>query len=476
MSTRAPSNSVRIGLLTVYYGLFDDSMPAAFRTERTERASSLAMMLSAYGEVIHPGLVDSEASSSAAAEMFAAANVDVIIFAPTMAAPPSYAWNAISPFPDVPLLAIVGQEGAIVPDDYNTEEATRLSAPVGLVMLTNVLVRRGRKFDVVYGVAEEEQFERRISDWIAGVGAALALRNSVFLAIGDPMVGYLDIEASDRDLASIGVTRVTIDGPTFAAATASVTDDHLNALRTKIEDWNAAAVSAEQLALSLRVACALESLVDQHHATGGAINCHSDVVRWNPGVGVTACLGVSCRTTGGIPFACTGDVPTAIALFLGQRIGGAALYCELYRLDSTDDWILIANGGEGDTSIRPDGAPVVMLPEDHYSGIHGAGVALAFPVQTGPSTLFSLTPTLHDPGGWRLVTALGEVIGSRHDAMEGPNAMFRPSGGDVTAMYEAWCMAGATHHAALVPGDRVAAARVAAATLGIHHVEVSSSL
>ena len=222
MSTRAPSNSVRIGLLTVYYGLFDDSMPAAFRTERTERASSLAMMLSAYGEVIHPGLVDSEASSSAAAEMFAAANVDVIIFAPTMAAPPSYAWNAISPFPDVPLLAIVGQEGAIVPDDYNTEEATRLSAPVGLVMLTNVLVRRGRKFDVVYGVAEEEQFERRISDWIAGVGAALALRNSVFLAIGDPMVGYLDIEASDRDLASIGVTRVTIDGPTFAAATASV--------------------------------------------------------------------------------------------------------------------------------------------------------------------------------------------------------------------------------------------------------------
>ena len=72
--------------------------------------------------------------------------MDVIVFAPTMAAPPSYGWEAIRNLPHVPLVAVGAQELEEVPDDYATEEATRRSLPVGLVMFTNALVRVGRPF------------------------------------------------------------------------------------------------------------------------------------------------------------------------------------------------------------------------------------------------------------------------------------------------------------------------------------------
>ena len=68
----------------------------------------------------------------------------------------------------------------------------------------------------------------------------------------------------------------------------------------------------------------MDRLCADHDATAGAVNCHGDALRWNPGVGITACLGVALCTQGGRPFSCTGDIPTGRLGLRKQMRGGLA--------------------------------------------------------------------------------------------------------------------------------------------------------
>ena len=180
---------------------------------------------------------------------------------------------------------------------------------------------------------------------------------------------------------------------------------------------------------------------------------------------------MSLCTRDGKPFACTGDIPTGIALAIGKRLAGSALYCELYQMDFPGNWILLANGGEGDLSIRARSSTVRLLPEDHYMGTHGPGTAVAFELPEGPATLISLTP-INQTGGWVLVGAEGRILDSKHHAMEGPNAMSRFDSGNVADAYARWCEVGATHHAGVLPGHHGNVLSHTAEILGITYAAV----
>jgi L-arabinose isomerase len=138
----------------------------------------------------------------------------------------------------------------------------------------------------------------------------------------------------------------------------------------------------------------------------------------------------------------------------------------LYAVDGPGDWILAANGGEGHIALAEAGS-VRLLPEEQYAGVCGAGVAVAFQCAPGPATLASLTPLDAAVGGWRLIVAEGEIIGSEHPTMEAPNAMVRLAGVPALEGYAAWCEAGASHHAAVLPGHRRADLAGVADVLGI---------
>ena len=469
-STNQPP--LRIGLLSVYFGLFDAAMPPEFRRDRTAFAGSMSERLEQFGSVVYPGVVDSDKTGKEAGRVFAEVGVDVIVFAPTMAAPPSYGWEAIRNLPHVPLVAVGAQELEEVPDDYATEEATRRSLPVGLVMFTNVLVREGRPFTTLISSLGADDLDTALSETLRAVDAAATVRNTRMLAIGAPISGYLDVEVSSEELESLGVEVIDITGSEISATFAAVDDVRTASLISDLrERFDGSAVDDPTLERSARLALAMDGLCRTHEATAGAVNCHGDTLRWNPGVGITACLGVALCTQEGRPFACTGDIPTGIALALGKKIAGSALYCELYQLDFPGNWILVANGGEGDLSIRAPSSTVRLLPEDHYLGDHGPGTAVAFELPEGPATLISLTPVNHT-GGWVLAGAEGRILDSKHHAMEGPNGMFRFGSGDVAGAYARWCEAGATHHAGLLPGHHGDVLARTAEILGITYTAV----
>lgn len=464
--------TLRIGLLAVYFGLFDAAMPPEFRQDRTAFAESMRARLEEFGSVVYPGVVDTDEAGRQAGLLFASSDVDVIVFAPTMAAPPSYGWEAIRNLPRVPVVAVGAQELVEVPDDYATEEATRRSLPVGLVMFTNVLVRMGRQFTTLVSSVGRDDLDIALGETLRAADAAATVSKSRLLTIGKPIPGYMDVEVTGEQLVDLGIEVVEVDPSGIAAAFAAVPDGEVAGLVDELRGrFESARVDDPVLARSARLALAMQELCRQNDVNAGAVNCHGDALRWNPDVGITACLGVSLCAEAGLPFACTGDVPTAIALAIGKRLAGSALYCELYQVDFPGDWILVANGGEGDPTIRASSTGVTLLPEDHYMGDHGPGTAVAFELPRGPATLISLTPIDHS-NRWVLVGAEGRILDSKHHGMEGPNGMFRFDSGDVAGAYARWCEAGATHHAAVLPGHQGDVLHRTAEMLRIDYVAV----
>lgn len=448
-------------------------MPAAFPEERRAYAAECKRLLAQFADVVDPGIIEDAEGAKDAALALEGENIDAIVFWPTMAAPPEWLETVSSARPDTPVIVVVAQQSGEVPDDYDTDQATTRSLPVGAVMGTNVLVRRGTPFHVVVGEMGPS-IVPPLRQAVSATSAAGLVRGLRLGVVGDPIDGYTDVAVNAEQLRSIGVTTVDVADDlanAFAAAEASAVDELITEVSVDFD----VAVDAEVLDRSARLAVALEQVADDHQLDGGAVNCHGPRLRFGDDIGITACLGVSRCSASGRPFACTGDIPTAIALALGRRLAGSALYCELYQLDLDHDWLLVANGGEGDWTYRDPSVRGRLLPEDHYRGQHGPGVAVAWPVQTGPATLISLTPDGGPQGEWKLVSAEGQVLDSRHDAMEGPNAMFRFDGLRVADGFARWCGAGATHHAALLPNHQSKALNIVAELLGLEHASVESN-
>ena len=158
------------------------------------------------------------------------------------------------------------------------------------------------------------------------------------------------------------------------------------------------------LARSARLCLALDSIVREHALDGGAFNCHGENCLQNPAIGVTACYGVSRQTSEGRPFSCTGDLPTAIAMKILRELSGAVIYGELDLVDETRNFVLLANGGEGDFDAA--NGLVRIIGNENFAGLHGRGASLQFEPFQGDATILSFTPV---GAGYRMIAAEGTL-------------------------------------------------------------------
>jgi len=471
---------MKIGLITVYFGLFDEALPPTFRQERTELNKKIERGLSVYGQVINPGLIDNEESSEIANKLYIKENVDVLVYAPTMAAPPIYLKNSISGI-NTPIICISPQEFRTTPEDYDTDSGTEHSTLVGLTMGTNILVREGRSFKVSVLhvddiptsidlqsffeiISSDSEIENDDPDYEQTIKpsqsqnvqkAIYLLKNKSLIAIGEPIAGYLDVEMTEEDADILGIDIKKITKKELNNTYKYIDKKETQTMMNNIYDsfTQSREINAETLERSCRLSLTIKNITEKNNAVGGTINCHSDFFRWNENIGITGCLGVSCLAKEGKLFSCTGDIPTSIALVAAKIISGSALYCECYTIDFENDTILLANGGEGDFSINNDNPNLRILPEDHYLGDNGPGVAVQFDIKEMNATLISITPTLiNNKREWRIVLAEGHASNSKHHEMEGPNTMFKFNSRSAVESFQDWASFGATHHAVLMPG------------------------
>ncbi len=457
----------RIGLVSVRFTLFDPEMAPDFRARMFAHAARSAELLAGHFEVVALPLIEGEADAAAVAERLSREALDAIVFAPAMASPPSYAVIALAGS-SAPLVIWNAPALLRLPADLKQAEATVHSTSVGAVMYGNVRVREGRPVPVVTAAHDDPAALEVLYRTVRAVAAAGSLRGRTFLRLGDPIPGYLDVMASDEELARLGVREVAVPLETWEAAVAAVPGADARALiDERRARWGGDPGSEAEW--SGRIAVALDRALSEAGAAGGTVNCHGPWFRRSPAVGLTACLGVACQTEAGRPIACTGDQPTAIVLYLAREMAGAALYCECYTPEAETGLVLLAAGGEGDPAWAAAPDEIRLEANDHYPGERGRGTSIAFGIRIGPATLLSLSPT---SDGWVLAWSPGEVVESRYTNMRGPNGMFRFDSGPAGEALARWIGSGATHHNALAPGRLTVEVPALADALGLRAVRV----
>lgn len=464
----APLPRPRIGLVSVRFNLFDAQMPPGFPDRMRAHARRSAEILGRSLDVVETGVIEDEDQATAAADRLRRERLDAIVFAPAMAAPPSYAAIVLAAS-EAPLVIWNAPSIQRLPGDLSQAEATEHSTTVGSVMYANVRVREGRPPIVVTAGHDDEAALGSLLRTVRAAAAAGSLRGANVLRVGEPIPGYLDVDASGADLALLGLREVSVALDEWQASVSAIPTAQAAALVESLALRGWPGDPGPNAVLSGQVALALQRHLATAHAIGGTVNCHGPFFRWSKSVGITACLGVACATEAGRPLACTGDQPTGILLYLARAMAGAALYCECYTPEAETGFMLLAAGGEGDPAWADPSGRVTLEANDHYPGERGAGTSVAFGLRQGPATLLSLSP---GRGGWVLAWATGEIVESRYAHMRGPNGMFRFDSGPAPEAASRWLASGATHHNALAPGRLDLEVPALAAAMGIRAVRV----
>lgn len=447
----------RAGIIHPYWTLWEHTAPPSFRSDRMALARSMADDLVA---TIDPVAVDEIASAedgAAVGRKFAGLDVEVVLVLQTMAVPAAWTMAAIGALPGVPVIVCALHEGGLA-GQVDHASITTQGATVGAPMLSNLLSRADRAFDLVLVRRSDPEGFARLGRALRLAGIARRISQSRLGRIGRPLDGYAHVDVDDAALRSAtGIELVSVDPDEVVDRYRAIADADVRALEADVRrDWTLVGDldEGQTLERSLRAALALEAVVDAHDLDGGAFNCHVPQFRFGEPIGIAPCWALGRLTSGGRPFTCTGDIVTAVAMLTTKRLGGAAIYHEIEAIDYDSGEVVIANSGEHDLAWLAAGERPRLQRNDWFCGTDAhCGVCAAFEPSPGPATLVGFTPHPRSRGGFRYVVARGELTARRFPDTGTVNGAFRFTDGPVEAAWGRWARAGVNHHSSATPGD-----------------------
>jgi L-arabinose isomerase len=457
----------RIAVLAGYMAFFDSVMPADFRAVKNGWGAARAQELAGLGQVFYSGLIDGFASARRVASELAAFDPHVLVFMPTMAAPAGYQWEAVRELGRRPTVILNLHELEQVEADYVSQSIVAHSANVGCMMINNILRRHGWPAAVVTGRVGEPATAAGIQAAVQSAAVAGRLRRARFGILGAPIEGYINVTCDAGQLRdAVGCELVDIPLQEWLDTYRGASTADIAELADRLSGSCSVAVTdAEEFTSSVRLCVALEQITQRHGLDGGTFNCRHEFGVENPGIGLLGCLANSYLTTTGVPFTCTGDTITAIAMFLGKNLGGDALYCELDTVDYSRDAVLCANTGEGDfcqAAARP-----CIRASGKESGRKSRGCSVFYEPTRGAATAIAFTPRLDAKGGHMILAAQGEFTDVPPTSLHLPHAMFKFQSGPVADAISRWIASGPTHHVSLSSGALAAPLREVANHLNI---------
>lgn len=444
-----------VALVHPYWDFFEDSVPFDLRAERTAMLHRVAEVVSEAHDVVASLLISCEAEARAAVKVCAAA--DALVLLSSMASPPGPTMELLDQLAQHPVVVWAMHESADpLPGSFSHSDITARGATVGAPMLTSAIFRSGRHCDVVLAPLSSPHVALEA---IRRAAAAGRTRRSTILRIGAPIPGYTMVDASDEMLAALGPRVRHVEPDELRERSAAVTHDQLAERETEVRhefDVNDA-IAPGELERALRVEIALDELVVFHQAAAGSLNCHLPAIRYGSTIGIAPCLALGRLTSRGIPWACAGDVVTAVAMLTVQSLGHPTMYHEIEAVDYERDELVLANSGEHDLRLCGHRRPR-LVPNVWYRKDPRTGPCALFTIPAGPA---SLTAFVFGPKP-RFIVANGHFTGHGFPHTGIPNAGFRFGSGRASTVWPKWAAAGATHHSvatsAQIAGDIAAVA------------------
>ncbi len=468
----------RVGVISPYWTLWEHTAGPTFRSDRLALARAVADELAADGSIEAVAVleVDSSEAGTAVGRELAAASVDVVLVVQTMAVPAAWTMAALDALPGVPVVVWALHETGLVDGAFDHGSITTQGATVGAPMLSNLLSRADRPFELILARRGDPGGRARVGEALRLAGVARGIARSRLGRIGRPLDGYAHVDVDDGALrAATGIELVFVDPDEVVARFREVADPDAVALEADVRrDWTFEQEPLpDDLDRSIRAALALETVVDAHGLDGGAFNCHVPQFRFGEPIGIAPCWGLGRLTTAGRPFTCTGDIVTAVAMLTTKRLGGAAVYHEIEAIDYATGEVVIANSGEHDLAWLAPGSRPRLRPNGWFCGRDAhCGVCAVLEPPAGPATLVGFTPHPRARGGFRYAVARGELTSRTFPETGTVNGAFRFAEGPVEAAWARWASTGVNHHSSATPGDLSEAVATVARHLGVEAVIV----
>ncbi len=472
----------RLVVVHPWWDLWAHTAPKGFREARMDLARGVAASLAdAFRPVavVEAGSIEDaeRVGVSLAAQAVEDGPIDVVLVLQTMAVPVGYTLALLDRLPGVPVVVWAAHETGLVDGAFDHGSITTQGATVGAPMLGNMLARTRRPFELVLGRVDDPVVVARVEDALQVAAIAAGIRRARLGRIGRPIPGYLHVDIPDEELrAGLGIEAVFVEPDEIVDAWRRVLPERVAALDAEVratwlfEDDPTEGGSLER---SLRAALAIEDVVTRHRLDGGAFNCHVPQFRFGDEIGIAPCWALGRLTTQGIPFTCTGDILTAVAMLLNKRLGAAALYHEIEAIDYATGEVVIANSGEHDLAWLAPGETPRLRRNGWFCGTDPhCGVCAVLEPAAGPATLVGFTPHPDARGGFRFVAARGELTERRFPATGTANGAFRFREGTVEEAWARWAATGVNHHSSATPGDITERVSSVARQLGVEAVIV----
>ncbi|MGQ9555582.1 MAG: hypothetical protein ACUVWR_15890 [Anaerolineae bacterium] len=457
----------KVGLLVTALLEDDYNKTGHMRPEAQRFADRIADILTPYAEVVAPKLVEDEEQAAAAARLFNAEGVDLII-----AAQPAYSKGIVPmrAFLDTaaPVIVWNTQQIRFLPEEASFDLIMVNSGFAGVPEMTSALLRTGRRFWTVTSHIEDAAGVQQLVEWIAAAGVVRRLRTARIGTIGAPFEGATDMMVDQLALRhSIGPVCWPIEPETVAVAMATIPQADAEALVASESVRYRLAIEPAAFERSCRLALALEQVVRERRMDALA---SFDYIWLNmANVGIIASYGTGRLCALGIPTTTEGDVMQAASMLALQQLAGEATFIEPYVIDFDREAAILSHDGHGNPAMAAAPGDVTIRASIYYEGHHGRGASFEFAYRPGPVTLLSL---IHGQEGWRLVMAEGESLAIEPRPVAAPQMLFQPKSKAIASWCDAWLMAGGPHHMALAYGHLVGPLKKVAHLLGVSIVSV----
>ncbi len=437
----------KIGVLVMALLEDDYNKTAHIRPAAQQAADRISRILADFGEPVCPPLVEEEYQAEAAAQMFNAAGVDVIVaveVAYTKGVVPARCFLNTT----APVVIWNTQQIRFLPEDADFDLIMVNSGMAGVPEMSSALLRMNRPFWIVTSHIDDPAGQQQLCEYIESAGTLAKLKKARVALIGHPFEGMTDLMVDQLSLRKqVGPVCWPLEPEKVSIAMGEIPAKQVEDLTTKERSRYRVDMDAAVFDRSCRLALALEEVV--RDGRYDALAVFDQVWLTDPRVGIIPSYGTSRLCEIGIPTSTEGDLTTLTAMLILQELTGQATFLENYIIDFDREAMILSHDGHGNPALAANPADVAIKHSIYYQGVHGFGAGFEFAYAPGPVTNLALVE-VNDR--WRLIVSEGESIEIRPRPVAAPQMLFKPKELGIADWCNAWLMAGAPHHMALAYG------------------------
>ena len=442
---------MKIGMLPLYLKLYNETCSfmrprvEAFRDTIVEKLSDLGL------EIVCAPICAEKADFLSAVKEFEKQGVAAMITLHMAYSPSLESIDALAGT-DLPIVVLDTTDNYEFDSSVSAEEIHYNHGIHGVQDMCNLLLRRGKAFEIFAGHHEHSNVLERVVNFCRGLEIAAAFRGAKIGIVGEPFKGMGDFQVPFDELKrDFGMQVTHYDFKDGEKRIAAVTDDEIASERLadeKLFRWDAS-VTDEIYERTARVCLALRKWMEEQKFNGISVNflATDGSPRGLPFMPFTEC---SKAMTRGIGYGGEGDVLTAAFCGAVLQAFPQTTFTEMFCPDWKGGSVFLSHMGELNYRIC---AEKPRLTEKDFPFTSADNPTVAYGTyMPGKAVLMNLLPC--GSGKYTLILVPGEIlpVHGENKMEESVNGWFK-SKTPLDTLLEEYSRAGGTHHSVLCYAD-----------------------